>query len=254
MISGEAEHLRLTDSLTRVVSVVSVTLALIGCGTNNLGSSQTGGVPKSSAKTTEVTRSNPGAASTPRDQGRDSTIENSPALPQALVNSIKKNLPGYRIPDGVDLTGRWDERNKSGVPHFFCRGDFNGDGRTDVAIIVIGQNTWRLVIFEQTREGDFLRVYVARPKLRTELAKGGEDTSIEAPQEVILKTIQKDKVWAPEGGDQPYEVKLRTDGIIVEHLKKLRFADLDETTLIEYKDGQYKQSNVLELLVSIEKP
>ena len=58
---------------------------------------------------------------------------------------------------------------------------------------------------------------------------------------------------SPEGGDEPYEIKLQTDGIILHHRKKLRYADLDETTLISLKDGRFSQ-NCAELLVPVEKP
>ena len=54
------------------------------------------------------------------------------------------------------------------------------------AIVLIGQGSWRFVIFEQRQGGDFFPVYAARPHLPTELSKGGEDSSIEAPQEMIL--------------------------------------------------------------------
>jgi len=58
---------------------------------------------------------------------------------------------------------------------------------------------------------------------------------------------------SPEGGDEPYEIKLQTDGIILHHRKKLRYADLDEITLISLKDGRFSQ-NCAELLVPVEKP
>jgi hypothetical protein len=244
----------LAYSSRRLMAAFSVALVFMGCGKNNASSSQTGGVRTSLPKAL-ATPSNPIEATarlTQRSQAP--TIEESSAFPPALVASVKKNFPGYRIPIEADLTGHWAEREHAGAPPFACKGDFNGDGLTDAAIILLGKNVWRLVIFVQGSNGDFFPAHVARPKMRAELPKVGEDTSIAAPQEVILKTIEKGQVWAPEGGDQPYEVKLRADGIIFEHFKKLRFAELDETTLIEYKDGQFRQSNVLELLVPIEMP
>jgi hypothetical protein len=236
------------------MSTLFIALVFMGCGKNNSSTDQTGDARTSSQKAV-ATPSNPVAATArPTQQPQAPITENSPAFPSTFVASVKNNFPNYRIPTEVDLTGHWAEREHAGVPPFACKGDFNGDGLTDEAIILLGENVWRLVIFEQGPNGDFFPTYVARPKLRTELPRVGEDTSIDAPQEVILKTIEKGQIWAPEGGDQPYEVKLRTDGIIFEHFKKLRFAELDETTLIEYKNGQFRQSNVLELLVPIERP
>ena len=234
------------------VLACSIVLVLMGCGKNNPSSSQTEPttLPKAVA-----THSNPvAAAPLPTQLAEDRTTENAALLPPALVNSIKKSFPDYHVPAAGDLTGHWAEKKQTGVPPFICQGDFNGDGLTDAAVILIGQNVWRLVIFEQRRGGDFFPAYVARPKLRVELpkvGKDGEDTSIEAPQEVLLKTIAKGQLWAPEGGDQPHEVKLPVDGIVVEHFKKLRYAELDETTLVRFQDGQFTQDNSLELLVPI---
>lgn len=175
------------------------------------------------------------------------------ALPPRLVTAVSENFPQYHVPAGGDLTGQWAQGGQAGSPPFMCQGDFNGDGLTDEAIVLIGQGSWRFVIFEQRQGGDFFPVYTARPHLPTELPKGGEDSSIEAPQEMILERIEKGQVWAPEGGDEPYEVKLQTDGIILHHRKKLRYADLDATTLISLKDGRFSQ-NFAELLVPVEKP
>jgi len=163
------------------------------------------------------------------------------ALPTRLLTAVSENFPRYHVPAGSDLTGLWAKGDQAGTAPFICQGDFNGDGLADAAIVLIGRDAWRFVIFEQKPGGDFLPAYIARPQLPTELAKGGEDISIEAPQEMILEKIAKGQVWAPEGGDEPYEVRLQTDGIILHHRKKLRYADLDEATLIGYADGRFKQ-------------
>jgi hypothetical protein len=34
-----------------------------------------------------------------------------------------------------------------------------------------------------------------------------------------VKRIEKGQGWAPEGGDEPHEVKLQTEGIILHHRK-----------------------------------
>ena len=175
------------------------------------------------------------------------------ALPARLLTAITENFPRYHVPAGSDLTGLWAKAGQAGTPPFICQGDFNGDGLADAAIVLIGRDAWRFVIFEQGPGGDFLPAYIARPQLPTELPKGGEDISIEAPQEMILERIAKGQVWAPEGGDERYEVRLQTDGIVLHHRKKLRYADLDEATMISYADGRFKQ-HFSELLVPVVKP
>jgi len=65
--------------------------------------------------------------------------------------------------------GQWAKGVQAGTPPFMCEGDFSGDGLTDEAIILIGQDSWRFVVFEQRRGGDFFPVYVALEIARSEL-------------------------------------------------------------------------------------
>jgi hypothetical protein len=176
------------------------------------------------------------------------------ALPPRLLTAVAENFPQYHVPAGIDLTGLWAKAVQEGSLPFLCHGDFNGDGLDDYAIVLIAQNNWRFVIFEQRPGGEFLPGYIARPHLPAELPKAGENTSIEAPQELILEKLAKGQVWAPEAGDEPYEVKLQTDGIILHDRKKLRYADLDATTLVSFANGRFRQDNFAELLIPIEKP
>ncbi len=134
-------------------------------------------------------------------------------LPPWLLTAIGENFPQYHVPAGSDMTGFWAKAVHEGSTSFLCRGDFKGDGLDDYAIVLIAQNNWRFVIFDQRPGGGFFPAYVARPRLPTELPKGrSENTDIEAPQELILEKLAKGQVWAPEAGDEPYEVNLQTDG------------------------------------------
>jgi hypothetical protein len=238
----------------RSMLACSIVLVLMGCGKNDRSSSQTEATTAPKAVTS--LSNSVAAANRPTQPPPNRATENPPAPPPALLTSIRKNFPEFRVPAAADLTGQWAQSGRAGVPPFISQGDFNGDGLTDAAVILIGHNLWRFVVFEQTSGGAYFPAYVARPKLRTELPKVGKDgegTSIEAPQEMIVKTLVKGQVWAPEGGDQPYQVKLPVDGIVVEHFKKLRYAELDEATLVRLQDGQFTQDNSLELLVPIER-
>lgn len=176
-------------------------------------------------------------------------------LPPGLLAAVAENFPQYHVPAGSDLSGLWAKAVQEGTTPFLCHGDFKGDGLDAYAIVLIAQNNWRFVIFEQRPGGEFLPAYVARPRLPTELPKSSaENTEIEAPQELILEKLAKGQAWAPEAGDEPYEVKLQTDGIVLHNRKKLPYADLDATTLVSFANGRFKQDNFAELLVPIEKP
>jgi hypothetical protein len=181
------------------------------------------------------------------------------SLPPRLLVAVTEKFPQYRVPASSDLTAYWAKTDQDGAIPFLCEGDFTGDGLTDYAIVLIGQETWRFVVFEQRTEGDFRSAYVARPLLPSESPKSAqaqEGVLFEAPQELILEKLPKGNVWAPEAGDEPYEVKLQTEGIILHHRKKLKLSpgDLDATTVISYANGRFKQDNCCELLVPIDLP
>lgn len=71
-------------------------------------------------------------------------------LPDVLVSQINIDHPGYRIPTSNDLTGPWgfESENSEGLP-FVTWGDFNGDGSTDVAIILINDTSWMFIVYHK---------------------------------------------------------------------------------------------------------
>jgi len=178
------------------------------------------------------------------------------SLPSRLLAAITEKFPLYHVPAGSDLSGLWAKADQDGSLPFLCKGDFTGGGLADYAIVLIGRESWRFVVFEQRPGRDFLPAYVARPPLLSELPKGAPDEALfQAPQELIVERLAKGQVWSPEAGDEPYEVKPQTDGIILHQRKKLSSGgDLDATTLISYIQGRFKQDNCCELLVPIDVP
>ncbi len=72
-------------------------------------------------------------------------------LPESLTSYIKTQYPSFRVPNAEDMTGAWAPYldRMDAVP-YATWGDFNGDGLTDVALILIGQGRWKNVAFHQT--------------------------------------------------------------------------------------------------------
>lgn len=72
-------------------------------------------------------------------------------LPESLTSYIKTQYPSFRVPTAEDMTGAWAPYldRMDAVP-YATWGDFNGDGLTDVALILIGQGRWKNVAFHQT--------------------------------------------------------------------------------------------------------
>jgi hypothetical protein len=76
-------------------------------------------------------------------------------LPQALVDAIGRELPGYRIPGAEDLRDRWlGYANESRLP-YAAWGDFNGDGLIDVALILVSSDRWTVQSFHQQTDGGY---------------------------------------------------------------------------------------------------
>lgn len=77
-------------------------------------------------------------------------------LPPTLNQLIKKRFPDLRVPGKEDMTEGWSAyRGKELVP-YACWGDFNGDGLTDVALILIGKGYWRLLAFHLEKDESYL--------------------------------------------------------------------------------------------------
>jgi hypothetical protein len=77
------------------------------------------------------------------------------ALPAPLAEFINKKLPDYHVPSDKDMIGNWAAYLKKDSVPYACWGDFNGDGRTDVVLIMIGKDTWGLFAFHQTAKGGY---------------------------------------------------------------------------------------------------
>jgi hypothetical protein len=97
------------------------------------------------------------------------------SLPVLLKKAIERKFPSYRVPENQDYEGDWVERydylspeerekkvplsteqlNHRKVP-FLALGDFNHDGKRDVAVLLVGKSPmqgWRFVIFHGNLAG-----------------------------------------------------------------------------------------------------
>jgi hypothetical protein len=159
-------------------------------------------------------------------------------LPDGLSASIRSNFEGYRVPEGKDITSGWTVDKGPGAFSFLCLGDFNGDGAEDAAIILIGEEGWKFVIFEKDGPGQYRPAFVARPKNKEELGKGWEEEILAAPQHLLLRTVKKGETWAPEADDDPNLGPMKSDAIeiVAKPIPNAYFS-----SLILFKDGKYQQ-------------
>lgn len=88
-------------------------------------------------------------------------------LPTAIEVAIARKLPGYRLPRDEDYKFDWLEFYKENPIPFLALGDFNRDGRKDVAALLRSQKDdqrWRLVVFHGQPEGFAATVLVSSPE------------------------------------------------------------------------------------------
>ena len=83
-------------------------------------------------------------------------------LPDSLTAFITESYPGFRVPTKEDRTGDWATYSKTDAVPYACWGDFNGDGLTDVALMLIKNDGWRLVAFHLTANGSYVDLKVVR--------------------------------------------------------------------------------------------
>lgn len=168
----------------------------------------------------------------PQNRPSDGTL-----IPAGLKEAVRADFPSYRLPEESDLTGGWVVR-KPGNSSFLCFGDFNGDGIGDAAVILIGEQAWRFVVFEQDKSGEYRPAFIARPKTKEELGRYWAEEILLIPQQILLRKVGKGETWAPEAGDDPHLGRLKADAI---ELRAKPKPNADSASLVIWERGKYRQ-------------
>jgi len=111
------------------------------------------------------------------ENGKESLI-----LPEVLKEAIKTKFPDFRIPTSADIKGEWAMVKKPGKFPFITWGDYNGDGKVDVAIVLINEYKWKFIIFIKSDNGYNLAFEMGGQKNK----KGA---LIRNPEEILLETL-----------------------------------------------------------------
>ncbi len=109
-------------------------------------------------------------------------------LPERLKESIHNLLPGFRVPEAKDRTGHWAQDTQAGNLPYAVWGNLSGSGRTDVALILLGNKEWKFAIFHQTETG---YVLAHAQGSKTE----GPDAQVRSPHILSLSLIPKGKPY-----------------------------------------------------------
>lgn len=112
-------------------------------------------------------------------------------LAPALVAHIRREFPAYHLPTQADMTDEWLAH---GVEPFMTTGDFDGNGRGDTALILLGGVHWKLVAFHQDARGSYRSFLLATVRYPpADDAEGGRWT---------LGTMQKGEERNQESWDE----------------------------------------------------
>jgi hypothetical protein len=147
-------------------------------------------------------------------------------LPGHLNESIRAQFPGFRVPAAKDRTGLWESDGDDGNLPFAVWGDFNGDGQTDVALILLGEKECKFVIFHQIADG-----YAVAHVVGGKTGNTANDW-ISSPQILSLKLIPKGKTYTYSGSPK-LRYTFKTDAI--------EFSASEQfLSLWHWKDGKYE--------------
>ncbi len=156
------------------------------------------------------------------------------SLPPPLVQKIMTIYPGFRVPGQPDLAGAWSKEAKPGSLPFITWGDYTGDGLTDVAVILLGDSAWKLVVFHQAQSGNYDPVVLADGAGKRDPASAADP-----PKNMVLATLRKGERYATSsagaaGMELRREIRFGVDAIEI---------DVQEGThTFYYWDGKKYQS------------
>lgn len=93
-----------------------------------------------------------GAKIAPGDRNRASRV------PESVLKKLSVSYPTLSVATEKELSGECSGDDNSGACPYCAWGDFNGDTRTDIAVILLGKDRWRLVIFHRSKD-DYMEAY-----------------------------------------------------------------------------------------------
>jgi hypothetical protein len=128
-------------------------------------------------------------------------------LPQAVIDSVRRDFPGYRVPATADLKGAWASEWAKGVPAFAAWGDYDGNRLTDVAILLLGEGEWKFVVLNQVSLGQY----------KSRILNGGPITqsavNLGRPEAIVLKTLPKGRSIRIGSNEEAVTLKYSNDAI-----------------------------------------
>ena len=127
------------------------------------------------------------------------------SLPKSLEGFIRENFSTLRIPTEKDFAGDWATSIEKGYFPYISWGDFNGDRLIDIAMILIGRDHWKLIVFEYT-ENDIYDSIILRESTK-------DPKRHVYPQTYGVSTLRAGKKKIHHSGNKTIELSFKNDAI-----------------------------------------
>jgi hypothetical protein len=149
------------------------------------------------------------------------------SLPKSLEGFIQENFPTLRIPTDKDFVGDWASSIEKGYFPYISWGDFNGDRLIDIAMILIGRDHWKFIVFQYTKNDNYDSII---------LSESTKDPKRHVyPQTYGVSTLRVGEKKVHHSGNKTIELSFKNDAI--------DFFMFEGGAVIYYMEqgGEYKQ-------------
>ena len=184
-----------------------IIIVFISCGQSSPGKQETSDSLKKSTGTTGPQKKQPADSS-----------GNKPTSLAKQVNSILNDQPGNKWHVLNDREGRWmsgqfdyfiaPKRKENPDYPYIAKGDFNGDGKLDIAALVT----------DSTKRNYQLAIILNADEVTRKIVSWKEDID----EDAAIALLPKSEVEGFEG-ERPKKIKMKADGILVEYFETASF-------------------------------
>ena len=184
-----------------------IIIIFISCGQNSSSKQETNDSLKKSTDTTGPQKKQPVDSS-----------GNKPTSLAKQVNSILNDQPGNKWHVLNDREGRWmsgqfdyfiaPKRKENPDYPYIAKGDFNGDGKTDIAALIT----------DSTKRNYQLAIILNSDDVTRKIVPWNEDID----EDAAIALLPKTDVEGFEG-ERPKKIKMKADGILVEYFETASF-------------------------------
>jgi hypothetical protein len=156
-------------------------------------------------------------------------------LPESLAARVSSDFPGFRVPSETDITGDWAHERHPGSLPFVTWGDYNGDGFVDVALLVLSDSHWKVIVAHQNPDVSISTTEVIGAAITN------DDRGLQTPTKLFLSTLKRGDIELDYTSQPPKQLTYNIDTFKllefenVEYLYHWNGARYDELLISTYE-------------------